>query len=66
MARDNPRGDLILDLKNDHQLPDIVSWRQFKNYLEARSACDGAIGAAHAFWYEYERYQRHYARSVSV
>lgn len=58
MARDNPRGDLVLDLKADAGLPNPPSWDRFESYLMSRHACDGAISAARAFWREYERYQR--------
>lgn len=58
-AHDNPRGDLVQDLKSDTRLPaHFNSWRSFASYLYSRNACEGALASARAYWREYERYQR--------
>jgi hypothetical protein len=59
VSRDNPRGDLVQDLKSDSRLPThFDSWDSFEGYLYSRRACDGALVAARAYWREYKRYQR--------
>lgn len=58
VARDNPRGDLIQDLKADRQLPEITSYQQLASYLNTRLADGAARIAALRYWREYERHQR--------
>jgi hypothetical protein len=54
-AHDNPRGDLIKDLRADSQLPDIAIGPELQGYLVRRGTCFEAQLAAKHLWREYVR-----------
>lgn len=49
--RDDPVGDLAVDAKADHDLPD--TFEEMREHLERRSACAGARGALEQAWSEF-------------
>jgi hypothetical protein len=56
-TRDNPRGDIILDMRADRRFhPEhIRGWQQLQSYLYKRGASYQAHQAAERLWREYER-----------
>jgi YozE SAM-like fold len=62
-ATHNPAGHLILDLKNDDELPDVASAAELLGYMERCGACTAALKAVPRVWKRYQRWLR--ARGVS-